>query len=132
MALSDAIDKKTGFNQPTKIIPPRSENCPAPTECQYYGPDNQCSLEECPFRSPREMNGGTKDGKTAEINRPFRRCFICNGPFQGFIGAIPICTTCKSRLKMVIATPYCPGCGASVSKPHTLCESCKSAYLRDT
>lgn len=131
MALSNAIDNKNGNTIQPKIIPARAENCPAPTECQYFGGDNQCSLEECPFRSPREMNGGTIDGKSDQINRPSRKCFICGGAFNGFIGAVPICGSCKSKLTSVIARPYCPGCGRTVSKPHTLCSSCINSYTKD-
>lgn len=137
MALSNALDAKAGVQttQP-KIISPRAENCPAPSHCQFYVTNIGCALEECPFRSPRELNAaGTTDtnGKqtTQTLMNASKKCCICGGVYTGFIGAVPICSSCMEKIKDVIVTPHCPGCGATVSRPHMLCGSCQEAYLKD-
>lgn len=132
MALSSEMDNYTGA-QPTqpKIIPPHSEGCISPQNCQYWN-GIVCELEECPFKIDKTIvavNGFNADG-TPNIQGSLRRCFICDNNFMGFIGAVPVCPTCMERIKYVIATPHCPGCGAAVSTPHSLCSSCKNAYLR--
>lgn len=137
MALSNALNAKAGIQttQP-KIIPPRSEKCPAPTSCQYYTTAG-CGLEECPFRIPREFNAaGTTDENGQQTPQTLmnasKKCCICGVTFTGFIGAVPICGTCMERIYDVIVTPHCPGCGAAMSRPHMICGSCKAAYLKDT
>lgn len=137
MALSNAIDQKTGTSQqPPKIIPHPSENCISPDNCQYWLVfDRKCSLQECPFKRPREMVGvalteeQNKD-MMQEVTQTKRSCCICGATFIGFIGAVPICNTCMDRVRDVIVNPHCPGCGTTVSSPHMLCSSCKQAYLR--
>ena len=136
MALSNALNEKAGIQttQP-KIIPPRAENCPTPSVCQYYT-NAGCALEECPFRSPRELNAAnTTDANGQQSPQTLmnanKKCCICGTTFTGFMGAVPICNSCLDKIKDVIVSPHCPGCGTAVSRPHMLCSSCKSAYLRD-
>lgn len=135
MALSNAIDEKTGVASATpKIVPHPAENCISPNNCQYWVANKgRCSLGECPFRRPREFVGlalteAQDDDINQEITQTERSCCICGGAFVGFIGAVPICSTCMSRLKYVIATPHCPGCGAVVGTPHQICSSCKARF----
>jgi len=133
MALSKLLDGKAGVvTQPSKIITISSEKCLSPENCQYWV-DERCSLEECPFISPREMNApetiksdGTQDKES--VNNALRKCCLCGTKYKGFIGAVPLCSTCLSRLRKVIAQPYCPGCGAAVSEPHMICSSCKAKF----
>lgn len=135
MALSEALNNKAGIQTtPTKIIPPRAENCLSAT-CQYHTVSG-CALESCPFIKTRELNGAnTQDANgnqnASTVLNADKQCFICKGNFKGFIGAVPICPTCSSRLTAFIANPYCPGCGGAVSKPGMICGSCKTAYLQD-
>lgn len=138
MALSNAIDNKTNTApMQAKIVPWPAEGCISPNNCQYWVASvNRCSLGECPFRMPREMTpisgDPTRDAdQQKDVVNTTRTCCICGGAFTGFIGAVPICPTCMNRIKDVIASPHCPGCGASVSSPAMLCSSCKEAYLRD-
>lgn len=135
MALSNAINEKTGTatTQP-KIIPPNSEGCKILSVrwCQYWAGD-KCALEECPFISPRELNGANtmKEDNTQDrdsLMNADRQCFICGTKFKGFIGAVPICDTCIQRIKYVINEMHCPGCGVLVSEPHQLCNNCKTRF----
>lgn len=132
MALSQAIDNHTGaqVTQP-KIIPVRSENCICPEQCQYWN-GTECELEECPFKADKTIVPYTPivDGVRSDMRVSTRKCFICGNTFNGFIGAIPICSTCMERLKYVVGPPHCPGCGREVDTPHTICSSCKQSYLR--
>lgn len=135
MALSNAINAKAGTpQQPAKIIPPNTEKCLIKSErwCQYWAGD-KCALEECPYVSPREFNGAntvkpdnTQD-QTSLMNAD-RQCFICGAKFKGFIGAVPICDTCRKWLQYVIKDKHCPGCGAIVGTPHQICGSCKQKF----
>lgn len=138
MALSNLIDSKTNTSSTVqKIVPWPAENCISPNNCQYWvASKKKCSLGECPFRMPREMTPISDDpqlnaDQTRDVINTTRTCCICGGDFTGFVGAVPICPTCMERIKDVIATPHCPGCGKAVSRPHMICESCKAAYLKD-
>lgn len=135
MALSNAIDNKTNTgNTVQKIVPWPAENCISPNNCQYWvASKKSCSLGECPFRMPREMTPISSDAQLdadqmKDVINITRTCCICGGSFTGFIGAVPICSSCLNRIKELISKPYCPGCGASVSKPATLCASCISRF----